>query len=74
MNDIFAVTSKGTSDEHITRIVYAAIEDDARQTPHDNYPGGSPWLGPPRINQLTSITKSIKSSAGAPHSLVSGAG
>ena len=37
MHDVFIVTSEGSGGEHIARTVYAASEDDARQTHQDNY-------------------------------------
>ena len=37
MHDVFLVTSKGSGGGHTTRIVYAASEDDARQTHQENY-------------------------------------
>ena len=37
MHDVFIVISEGGGGEHITRTVYAASEDDARQTHHENY-------------------------------------
>jgi hypothetical protein len=37
MHDVFIVTSEGGEGEHIARTVYAASEDDARQTHQDNY-------------------------------------
>ena len=39
MHDVFIVISEGRDGEHIARTVYAASEDDARQTHHENYPG-----------------------------------
>ena len=41
MRDVFVVTSKGSGGGHITRIVHAANEDDARQTHQENYPDES---------------------------------
>jgi hypothetical protein len=38
MHDVFIVTSQGGDGEHIARTIYAASEDDARQTHQDNYP------------------------------------
>ena len=37
MHDVFIVISEGAEGEHIARTVYAADEDDARQTHQDNY-------------------------------------
>ena len=37
MHDVFIVISEGGDGEHITRTVYAASEDDARQTHQENY-------------------------------------
>ena len=37
MHDVFIVISEGTGGEHIARTVYAASEDDARQTHQENY-------------------------------------
>ena len=37
MHDVFIVISEGADGEHIARTVYAASEDDARQTHHENY-------------------------------------
>ena len=37
MHDVFIVISEGSGGEHIVRTVYAADEDDARQTHQDNY-------------------------------------
>ena len=37
MNDVFIVISEGGYGEHVARTVYAADEDDARQTHQDNY-------------------------------------
>ena len=37
MHDVFIVTSEGSGGEHIVRTVYAADQDDARQTHQDNY-------------------------------------
>ena len=37
MHDVFIVISEGTGGEHVARMVYAADEDDARQTHQDNY-------------------------------------
>ena len=39
MHDVFIVTSQGSCGGHITRTVYAASEDDARQTHQENYAG-----------------------------------
>ena len=63
MHDVFVVTSEGAGGGHITRIVHAANEDDARQTHQDNYPRESIVAVATRMTQLTSIAKSIKSSA-----------
>ncbi len=37
MHDVFVVISEDGDREHIARTVYAASEDDARQTHHENY-------------------------------------
>jgi hypothetical protein len=37
MHDVFIVISESWDGEHIARTVYAANEDDARQTHHENY-------------------------------------
>ena len=37
MHDVFIVISEGSDGAHIARTVYAASEDDARQTHHENY-------------------------------------
>ena len=37
MHDVFIVISEGSGGEHIARTVYAASEDDARQTHQENY-------------------------------------
>jgi hypothetical protein len=37
MHDVFIVISESRDGEHIARTVYAASEDDARQTHHENY-------------------------------------
>ena len=37
MNDVFIVISETWDGPHIARTVYAASEDDARQTHHENY-------------------------------------
>ena len=37
MHDAFIVISEGADGEHIARTVYAATEDDARQTHQENY-------------------------------------
>ena len=37
MHDVFIVTSEGWGGRHIVRTVYAADQDDARQTHQDNY-------------------------------------
>ena len=37
MHDVFIVISEGGDGEHIARTVYAADEDDARQTHQENY-------------------------------------
>ena len=37
MHDVFIVISEGGDDDHIARTVYAASEDDARQTHQENY-------------------------------------
>ena len=36
-HDVFIVTSEGSGGGHIVRTVYAASEDDARRTHHENY-------------------------------------
>ena len=37
MHDVFIVISEGGDGEHIARTFYAADDDDARQTHHENY-------------------------------------
>ena len=37
MHDVFIVISEGSDGEHIARTIYAASEDDARQTHQENY-------------------------------------
>ena len=37
MHDVFIVISEGWGGGHIVRTVYAADQDDARQTHQDNY-------------------------------------
>ena len=37
MHDVFIVISEDSDGDHIARTVYAASEDDARQTHHENY-------------------------------------
>ena len=37
MHDVFIVTSEGSGGEHIVRTIYAADQDDARQTHQENY-------------------------------------
>ena len=37
MHDVFIVISEGSDGEHIARTVYAASDDDARQTHQENY-------------------------------------
>ena len=37
MHDVFIVISEGRDGEHIARTVYAADQDDARQTHQENY-------------------------------------
>jgi hypothetical protein len=37
MHDVFIVTSEGLGGGHIVRTVYAADQDDARQTHQENY-------------------------------------
>jgi hypothetical protein len=37
MHDVFIVTSEGPGGGHIARTIYAASEDDARQTHQENY-------------------------------------
>ena len=39
MHDVFIVISEGSDGAHIARTVYAASEDDARQTHRENYLG-----------------------------------
>ena len=39
MHDVFIVISEGRDGEHIARTVYAASEDEARQTHRENYAG-----------------------------------
>ena len=39
MHDVFIVISEGADGEHIARTVYAASEDDARQTHQVHYAG-----------------------------------
>ena len=39
LHDVFIVISEGSDGAHIARTVYAASEDDARQTHQENYPG-----------------------------------
>jgi hypothetical protein len=39
MHHVFIVISEGSDGAHIARTVYAASEDDARQTHQENYPG-----------------------------------
>jgi hypothetical protein len=39
MHDVFIVISEGRDGEHIGRTVYAASEDDARETHRENYAG-----------------------------------
>ena len=39
MHNVFIIISEGSGGEHIARTVYAASEDDARQTHQENYPG-----------------------------------
>jgi hypothetical protein len=38
MHDVFNVISEGGDGAHIARTIYAASEDDARQTHQENYP------------------------------------
>ena len=38
LHDVFIVISEGSDGEHVARTVYAASEDDARQTHRENYP------------------------------------
>ena len=38
-HDVFIVISEGADGDHVARTVYAASEDDARQTHQDNYAG-----------------------------------
>ena len=38
MHEVFIVISEGSDGEHVARTVYAASEDDARQTHRENYP------------------------------------
>ena len=37
MHDVFIVISEGSDGEHVARTVYAADDDDARQTHQQNY-------------------------------------
>jgi hypothetical protein len=37
MHDVFIVISEGRGGAHIVRTVYAASQDDARQTHQENY-------------------------------------
>ena len=37
MHDVFIVISESWDGPHIARTIYAASEDDARQTHHENY-------------------------------------
>ena len=37
LHDVFIVISEGSDGEHVARTVYAASEDDARQTHQENY-------------------------------------
>ena len=37
MHDVFIVISEGADGEHVARTVYAASDDDARQTHQENY-------------------------------------
>ena len=37
MHDVFIVISEGSGGGHMVRTVYAADQDDARQTHQDNY-------------------------------------
>ncbi len=39
MHDVFMVIGEGSGGEHIVRTVYAADQNDARQTHQENYPG-----------------------------------
>ena len=39
MHDVFIVISEGSDREHIARTVFAASDDDARQTHRENYAG-----------------------------------
>ena len=41
MHDVFVVTSQNWDGGRITRIVYAANQDDARRTHRDNFPDES---------------------------------
>ena len=43
MHDVFIVISEGGEGEHVARTIYAADEDDARQTHQDNYADEPPW-------------------------------
>jgi hypothetical protein len=38
LHDVFIVISEGSDGAHIARTVYAASDDDARQTHRENYP------------------------------------
>jgi hypothetical protein len=37
MHDVFIVITESRDGAHIARTIYAASEDDARQTHHENY-------------------------------------
>ena len=39
LHDVFIVVSEGADGDHVARTVYAASEDDARQTHRENSPG-----------------------------------
>ena len=69
MHDVYVVTSEGSGGGHITRVVHAVSEDDARQTHQDNYPGESIVAVATRIAQLTPIARSIESSGVPRHGL-----
>jgi len=43
MHDVFIVISEGGYGARVARTVYAASEDDARQTHHENSPTSPSW-------------------------------
>ena len=51
MHDVFIVTSQRSGGGRITRTVYAASEDDARQTHQENY-AGEPIVEPIKLSRL----------------------